>query len=72
MKKEEIKISVLQALLREGADPEAMTYRVQDLETGRRFFTDGIRRYGDRILGVTLDGSGWGWLTAGLVVEVKE
>ena len=71
MEKAKISPVVLQVLLREGVDPEAMTLMVRDQETGRRFFTDGISRRGYNFLIVTLDGGGWGWLSAGMAQEVK-
>ena len=71
MEKSKISPAVLQVLDREGVDPEAMSLLVRDMETGRRFFTDGINRRGYNFLVVTLDGGGWGWLSAGMTQEVK-
>ena len=71
MERSKISPAVLQVLLREGVDPEAMSLLVRDMETGRRFFTDGINRRGYNFLVVTLDGTGWGWLSAGMAQEVK-
>lgn len=71
MEKSKISPVVLQVLLREGVDPEAMTIMVRDQETGHRFFTDGVSRRGYNFLVVTLDGGGWGWLSAGMAQEVK-
>ena len=71
MEKAKISPVVLQVLLREGVDPEAVSLLVRDQETGRRFFTDGISRRGYNFLIVTLDGGGWGWLSVGMAQEVK-
>ena len=71
MEKSKISPVVLQVLLREGVDPEAVVIMVRDQETGRRFFTDGVSRRGYNFLVVTLDGGGWGWLSAGMAQEVK-
>ena len=72
MEKSKISPVVLQVLLREGVDPEAVVIMVRDQETGRRFFTDGVIRRGYNLLVVTLDGGGWGWLSEGMAQEVKE
>ena len=61
MERAKVSPVVLQVLDREGVDPEAMSLLVRDMETGRRFFTDGVSRRG----------SGWGWLSAGMAQEVK-
>ena len=71
MEKSKISPVVLQVLLREGVDPEAVSLLVRDMETGRRFFTDGVSRRGCNFLVVTLDGTGWGWLSAGMAQEVR-
>ncbi len=62
MKRSDVSLGALQTLDAYGVEVEDLTVGAVDMETGRKYVTDGVMR-GNQFLAVGANGEGWALLT---------